>query len=36
MPTGAVGDFSDALICKGWIAPVWPHEYRGTGLGVME
>ena len=36
MPTGAVGEFSDALISKGWIAPAWPQEYGGAGLGVME
>ena len=36
MPTGAVARFVDGLIAKGWIAPAWPKEYGGAGLGVME
>ncbi len=26
----------DKLSTKGWIAPAWPKEYGGAGLGVME
>ena len=24
------------LSAKGWVAPAWPKEYGGAGLGVME
>jgi alkylation response protein AidB-like acyl-CoA dehydrogenase len=26
----------DALAKRGWIAPAWPREYGGAGLGVVE
>jgi len=37
---GAAGDvlkkWREKLAEKGWIAPAWPKEYGGLGLGVME
>jgi alkylation response protein AidB-like acyl-CoA dehydrogenase len=29
-------EWRDKLSKKGWIAPAWPKEYGGAGLGVME
>ena len=29
-------NWKSALSEKGWIAPAWPKEYGGAGLGVME
>jgi alkylation response protein AidB-like acyl-CoA dehydrogenase len=29
-------DWREKLSKKGWIAPAWPKEYGGAGLGVME
>jgi alkylation response protein AidB-like acyl-CoA dehydrogenase len=37
---GVAGDvlkkWREKLAEKGWIAPAWPKEYGGLGLGVME
>ncbi len=32
----ALSDWRKKLIEKGWIAPAWPEEYGGGGLGVLE
>ncbi|GAB4330832.1 MAG: acyl-CoA dehydrogenase family protein [Dehalococcoidia bacterium] len=29
-------EWRDKLANRGWIAPAWPKEYGGAGLGVME
>ena len=29
-------NWKSALSEKGWVAPAWPKEYGGAGLGVME
>ena len=29
-------NWKSALSKKGWVAPAWPKEYGGAGLGVME
>ena len=29
-------DWREKLADKGWVAPAWPKEYGGAGLGVME
>ena len=29
-------DWRQKLANKGWVAPAWPKEYGGAGLGVME
>ena len=28
--------WADALASKGWVAPAWPKEYGGAGLGIIE
>ena len=33
---GARGEWREKLAAKGWIAPAWPQEYGGAGLGTME
>jgi alkylation response protein AidB-like acyl-CoA dehydrogenase len=33
---GVLREWRDKLATKGWIAPAWPKEYGGAGLGVME
>ncbi len=33
---GVLREWRDKLAKKGWIAPAWPKEYGGAGLGVME
>jgi len=33
---GARGEWRDKLANRGWIAPAWPVEYGGAGLGTME
>ncbi len=33
---GALGDWRNKLVERGWIAPAWPKEYGGAGLSVME
>ncbi|WP_322796411.1 acyl-CoA dehydrogenase family protein [Tepidiforma sp.] len=33
---GILKEWRDKLAKKGWIAPAWPKEYGGAGLGVME
>ena len=35
-PSEAFKDWRNKLAAKGWIAPAWPKEYGGAGLGVME
>ena len=32
----AMREWRNRLVEKGWIAPAWPKEYGGAGLGVME
>jgi alkylation response protein AidB-like acyl-CoA dehydrogenase len=32
----ALKDWRKKLSAKGWIAPAWPTEYGGAGLGVMQ
>jgi len=32
----AMQEWRSRLAAKGWIAPAWPKEYGGAGLGVME
>jgi len=32
----AMREWRNRLAEKGWIAPAWPKEYGGAGLGVME
>ncbi|MBN1613783.1 MAG: acyl-CoA dehydrogenase family protein [Deltaproteobacteria bacterium] len=32
----AANEWAAALAEKGWVAPNWPKEYGGAGLGVME
>ncbi|MGE5597282.1 MAG: acyl-CoA dehydrogenase family protein [Hyphomicrobiales bacterium] len=32
----AMREWRNKLAQKGWIAPAWPKEYGGAGLGVME
>ncbi len=34
--TGPLAEWREKLAAKGWIAPAWPKEYGGAGLGVME
>ena len=34
--TGPMAQWRHKLADKGWIAPAWPKEYGGAGLGVME
>ena len=29
-------EWREKLAAKGWVAPAWPKEYGGAGLGVME
>ena len=29
-------DWREALVANGWVAPAWPKEYGGAGLGVKE
>jgi alkylation response protein AidB-like acyl-CoA dehydrogenase len=29
-------EWRQKLVAKGWIAPAWPKEYGGAGLGTME
>ncbi|MEO8540044.1 MAG: acyl-CoA dehydrogenase family protein [bacterium] len=29
-------EWREKLSAKGWVAPAWPKEYGGAGLGVME
>ncbi len=33
---GAMREWRDKIIAKGWIAPAWPKKYGGAGLGVLE
>jgi alkylation response protein AidB-like acyl-CoA dehydrogenase len=33
---GAMKEWRDKIISKGWIAPAWPTKYGGAGLGVIE
>jgi alkylation response protein AidB-like acyl-CoA dehydrogenase len=33
---GAMKEWRDKIIAKGWIAPAWPKKYGGAGLGVLE
>ncbi len=33
---GEMREWRTKLSDKGWIAPAWPREYGGAGLGVME
>jgi alkylation response protein AidB-like acyl-CoA dehydrogenase len=33
---GVLREWREKLAKKGWIAPAWPKEYGGAGLGVME
>ncbi len=33
---GPLGEWRQKLAEKGWIAPAWPKEYGGAGLGIME
>ncbi len=33
---GAMGEWREKLASKGWVAPAWPKEYGGAGLGTME
>lgn len=33
---GAMAQWRAKLAERGWIAPAWPKEYGGAGLGVME
>jgi len=35
-PSEAFKRWRSKLAAKGWIAPAWPKEYGGAGLGVME
>ncbi len=32
----AMGEWRKKVASKGWIAPAWPEEYGGGGLGVLE
>ncbi len=32
----AAREWADALAERGWVAPHWPQEYGGAGLGVLE
>ncbi|MCL6644834.1 MAG: acyl-CoA dehydrogenase family protein, partial [Dehalococcoidia bacterium] len=32
----AFGQWRDALVRRGWIAPAWPKEYGGAGMTVVE
>jgi alkylation response protein AidB-like acyl-CoA dehydrogenase len=32
----AMREWRNRLVAKGWIAPAWPKEYGGAGLGVMD
>ncbi|WBL37528.1 acyl-CoA dehydrogenase family protein [Tepidiforma flava] len=32
----AFGQWRDALVRRGWIAPAWPKEYGGAGMSVVE
>ena len=34
--TGPMAQWRGKLAAKGWIAPAWPKEYGGAGLGTME
>jgi alkylation response protein AidB-like acyl-CoA dehydrogenase len=33
---GPMGEWREKLAGRGWIAPAWPVEYGGAGLGTME
>ncbi len=33
---GAMKEFRDKIVERGWIAPAWPKKYGGAGLGVKE
>ena len=33
---GAMKEWRDKIIGRGWIAPAWPKKYGGAGLGVLE
>ncbi|HKS92819.1 MAG TPA: acyl-CoA dehydrogenase family protein [Tepidiformaceae bacterium] len=35
-PSEGFKKWRSSLAAKGWIAPAWPKEYGGAGLGVME
>jgi len=35
-PTRGLSPWRKKLADKGWIAPAWPKEYGGAGLGTME
>ena len=33
---GAMREWRDKIVERGWIAPAWPKKYGGAGLGVKE
>jgi len=33
---GAMLEWRNKIIARGWIAPAWPKKYGGAGLGVLE